>query len=115
LTYTPPSDPGTRLGNDNEPALVESDKARASGDPDGSETLSETASEPANPWSKIPRRTMTIALSVLPIVALVNVGVLVWSLGGIDLSQRLVRPSLLGFVALLVFVPMLANSLRLAI
>ena len=66
-------------------------------------------------WRKMPRRTLTIALSVLPIVALINVGVLVYSLGGIDLSEKLVRPELLALVALLVFVPMIANSIRLAI
>lgn len=66
-------------------------------------------------WRNIPRRTLTIALSVLPIVALINVGVLAWSLDGIDLSEKIVAPGLLGVVALLVFVPMLGNSLRLAI
>lgn len=63
--------------------------------------------------AKLPRKTLTIALSVLPVVALVNIAVLVWSLGGIDLGQRLVAPHLLALAALLVFVPMIANSLRL--
>jgi hypothetical protein len=62
--------------------------------------------------ARLPRKTLAIALSVLPIVALVNIAVLVWSLGGIDLSERLVAPHLLVLTALLVFVPMLANSLR---
>jgi hypothetical protein len=65
--------------------------------------------------ARLPRRTLAIALSLLPIVALVNAGVLVWSLGGIDLSRKLVAPHLLALVLPLVFVPMLANSLRLAI
>ena len=64
---------------------------------------------------KMPRKTLTIALSVLPIVALINVGVLIYSLGGINLSEKLVRPDLLALVALLVFVPMISNSIRLAI
>lgn len=63
--------------------------------------------------ARLPRRTLAIALSLLPFVALVNIAVLVWSLGGIDLAQRLVAPHLLALAALLVFVPMFANSLRL--
>lgn len=63
--------------------------------------------------AKLPRKTLAIALSVLPIVALINIAVLVWSLGGLDLSERLVAPDLLVLAASLVFVPMLANSLRL--
>lgn len=81
--------------------------------------LDETdAAEPnvgVDQWRNIPRRTLTIALSVLPIVALANVGVLIWSLDGIDLSESIVAPGLLGLVALLVFVPMLGNSIRLAL
>ncbi|MEM6476974.1 MAG: flippase-like domain-containing protein [Pseudomonadota bacterium] len=68
-----------------------------------------------NHWRNIPRRTMRIALTVLPIVALINVGVLVWSLDGIDLRERIVAPHLLGLVALLVFVPTIGNSVRLAL
>lgn len=67
------------------------------------------------PWRNLSRRSLTIALTVLPIVALINVGVLVWSLGGIDLAEKISRPDLLGLAACLVFVPMLSNSLRLAI
>jgi uncharacterized protein (TIRG00374 family) len=104
LTYISPPDSGAGLDRDDDQAALDSV------DPETPES-----SDAARVWSKIPRRTLTIALSVLPIVALVNVGVLVWSLGGIDLSERLVRPGLLWLVALLVFVPMLANSLRLAI
>lgn len=63
--------------------------------------------------ARLPRRTLAIALSLLPIIALVNIAVLVWSLGGIDLAQRLVAPHLLALAALLVFVPMIVNSLRL--
>lgn len=63
--------------------------------------------------ARLPRKTLAIALSVLPVVALANIAVLVWSLGGIDLGQRLVAPHLLALAALLVFVPMIANSLRL--
>lgn len=63
----------------------------------------------------LPRRTVSLALWLLPIVALVNVGVLVWSLGTIDLVERLVAPHLLALAGVLVFVPMLANALRLAI
>lgn len=61
----------------------------------------------------LPRRTLTIALSILPIVALGNVAVLVYSLGGIDISEKVKAPSLLVLAALLVFVPMIANSIRL--
>lgn len=63
----------------------------------------------------LPRRTLTIALSILPIVALGNVAVLVYSLGGIHISEKLKQPEFLWLVAGLVFVPMLANSVRLAI
>lgn len=73
------------------------------------------ANNPVDHWRKMPRRTLTIALSILPIVALVNVVVLVWSLGGIDLSEKLKQPWLLALAACLVFVPMFANSLRLAL
>lgn len=63
--------------------------------------------------AKLPRKTVAIALSVLPVVALVDIAVLVWSLDEIDLAQRLVAPHLLALAAILVFVPMVANSLRL--
>ncbi|MCK0128755.1 lysylphosphatidylglycerol synthase domain-containing protein [Erythrobacter sp. F6033] len=66
-------------------------------------------------WRNMPRRTLTIALSILPLVALGNVAVLIYALGGIDLSEKLVAPGLLGLVTLLVFVPMISNSIRLAI
>lgn len=61
----------------------------------------------------LPRRTLTIALSILPIVALGNVAVLVYSLGGIDISEKIKQPGLLALAALLVFVPMVSNSMRL--
>ncbi|MFM7376791.1 MAG: YbhN family protein [Erythrobacter sp.] len=67
------------------------------------------------PWQRLPRRTLTIALSVLPLVALANVAVLVWSLGGIDLAGRLTRPELLLVAPGLAFMPMFANALRLAL
>lgn len=73
------------------------------------------SSPPLAPWQRLPRRTLAIALSVLPIVALANVAVLVWSLGGIDLAGRLVAPGLLPVAAAVAFVPMLANSLRIAL
>lgn len=63
----------------------------------------------------LPRRTLGLALWLLPILALVNVAVLVWSLGAIDLAKRLVAPHLLALAGVLVFVPMLANALRLAV
>ncbi|WP_017666123.1 lysylphosphatidylglycerol synthase domain-containing protein [Porphyrobacter sp. AAP82] len=75
----------------------------------------ETSKAALAPWQRLPRRTLTIALSVLPLVALANVAVLVWSLGGIDLAGRLVAPGLLLAAAGLAFVPMLANSLRFAL
>ena len=52
---------------------------------------------------------------MLPLVALANVAVLVWSLGGLDLVGRLVAPGLLLLAAAIAFVPMLANSLRFAL
>lgn len=66
-------------------------------------------------WQNLPRRTLRIALYVLPIVALANVGLLVWSLGGVDLSKSLVAPHLLWVAMALIFVPMLTNSLRLVL
>ena len=68
-----------------------------------------------DPLRNLPRRTLTIALSILPVVALGNVAVLAYSLGGIHIGEKLKQPSLLLLVAVLVFVPMLANSVRLAI
>lgn len=65
--------------------------------------------------ASLPRRTLSIALWLLPVVALVNVAVLAWSLGAISLAERLVAPHLLALAGVLVFVPMLANALRLAI
>lgn len=67
------------------------------------------------PWQRLPRRTLTIALSVLPVVAFANVVVLVWSLGGIDLAGRIVAPGLLPLACAIAFVPMLANSMRIAL
>jgi len=67
------------------------------------------------PWHRLPRRTVTIALSVLPLLALANIAVLVWSLGGIDLAGQIAAPGLLLLAAGLAFVPMVANSLRFAL
>lgn len=77
-------------------------------------SLSEVGADtsPVDQWRNLPRRSLTIALSILPIVALANVGVLVYSLGGIDLSEKIVAPGLLGLVAILVFVPMIGNTVR---
>lgn len=61
----------------------------------------------------LPRRTLSVALWLLPVVALANVAVLIWSIGAIDLAERLVAPQLLALAALLVFVPTLTNTLRL--
>jgi hypothetical protein len=58
---------------------------------------------------------VTIALSVLPLVALANVVVLVWSLGVIDLAGRLTQPGLLLLAGGIAFVPMLANAARFAL
>jgi uncharacterized protein (TIRG00374 family) len=66
-------------------------------------------------WQSLPRRTLRIALYVLPLVALANVAVLAWSLGGVDLSERIVAPHLLWLAIALVFVPMITNSLRLVL
>ncbi|MEQ8771842.1 MAG: lysylphosphatidylglycerol synthase domain-containing protein, partial [Erythrobacter sp.] len=63
----------------------------------------------------VPQRTLRIALYVLPLVALANVAVLVWSLAGVDLSRAIARGELLALAALLAFVPMLANAARLSI
>jgi uncharacterized membrane protein YbhN (UPF0104 family) len=41
--------------------------------------------------------------------------VLAWSLGGVDIAERLVAPGLLLLAAVVAFVPMLANSLRFAV
>lgn len=67
------------------------------------------------PWHRLPPRTVKIALSVLPVVALANIAVLVWSLGGVNLAGRIVAPGLLLLAAAIAFVPMLANSLRFAL
>ena len=58
---------------------------------------------------------MTIALSVLPLVALANVAVLAWSLSGVDIAGRLTAPALLLLAGAVAFVPMIANSLRFAL
>lgn len=65
--------------------------------------------------ARLPRWTLAIGLTLLPIVALINVAVLVWSFGTVDLAERIVAPHLLVFAALLVFVPMLANAMRLTL
>jgi glycosyltransferase 2 family protein len=67
------------------------------------------------PWHRLPRRTVRIALSVLPLLALANIAILVWSLGGVDLAGQIVAPGLLLLAAVLAFVPLIANSLRFAL
>lgn len=52
---------------------------------------------------------------MLPLVALANVAVLVWSLDGTDLARRLDAPGLLPVAGAIAFVPMLTNSLRIAL
>ena len=64
--------------------------------------------------ARLPRWTLAIGLTLLPIVALINVGVLVWSLGVVDLAQRILAPQLLVLAAMLALVPMVANAVRLA-
>lgn len=80
--------------------------------PDSDHVLPQAADEPLK---SLPRRTLTVALSILPLIALGNVAVLIYALDGVDLSERVKQPELLWLVALLVFVPMFANSARLAI
>lgn len=70
---------------------------------------------PLAPWHRLPRRTLAIALSVLPLMALANVGVLVWSLDGINLADRIAVPGFLVLAVVTAFLPMVANSLRLAL
>nr|WP_298926796.1 lysylphosphatidylglycerol synthase transmembrane domain-containing protein [uncultured Erythrobacter sp.] len=80
---------------------------------------SEISTEDEHPgvshWRNMPRRTLTIALSILPLVALGNVAVLIYALDGVDLSETVKRPGLLLLAAMLVFVPMIANSVRLGL
>jgi uncharacterized protein (TIRG00374 family) len=73
------------------------------------------AEPPLAPWHRLPRRTLRIALSVLPVVALANVAVLAWSLNGVDIAGRLAAPGLLLLAAAVALVPMIANSLRFAL
>lgn len=75
--------------------------------------LTEKAQLGAFGLGPISRRTLTIALWVLPLAALANVAVLVWSLEGVDLNVAVKRPALLWLAMLLVFAPTLTNSLRL--
>lgn len=63
----------------------------------------------------VSRRTLKIALWVLPFVALANIAVLLWSLEGVDFSLALKQPEFLWLAMLLVFVPTLTNSLRLVL
>ncbi len=61
------------------------------------------------------RRTLTIAFFLLPLVALANVGVLVYSLGGIPIGEKIVWPIGIALGAVLAFVPMISASIRLAL
>lgn len=65
-----------------------------------------------NPWHRLPRKSLRLAFAVLPLIAIVNVGLLVWSLDGADFAGRIVAPELLLLAAMLVFVPMLATTWR---
>lgn len=78
-------------------------------------TQSSHPNPPLVPWQRLPRRTLAIALSVLPLMALANVGVLVWSLDGINLADRIAVPGFLVLAVVTTFLPMVANSLRLAL
>ena len=80
--------------------------------PEADAVDSEAGASPVDHWQNLPKRTLTVALSILPIVALANVAVLVYALDGANLYEKLVAPGYLIIVALLVFVPMLGNSLR---
>lgn len=70
---------------------------------------------PASPWQRLPRRTLMFALSVLPLVALANIAVLIWSLGGQEVAWQIAAPEMLGIAAGLALVPMLANALRIGL
>jgi glycosyltransferase 2 family protein len=72
-------------------------------------------SELLAPWQRLPRRTLAIALSVLPLVALANVGVLVWSLGGRNLLGVIAAPGLIVLAAAIALAPMLLNAARIGI
>ena len=63
----------------------------------------------------VSRKTLTIAFFLLPLVALANVGVLVYSLGGIPIGEKLVWPIGIAIGVVLAFVPMVVSSLRLAL
>lgn len=77
------------------------------------ESASKTSAPLSSQLGNFPRRTLAFALSILPLVALANVAVLLYALEGINLYGKLVAPSLLGLVAILVFVPTIGDSLRL--
>ena len=78
--------------------------------------LGQDAPDPMGEYfRKISRRSIAFALTLLPIVALLNLGVLVWSLGGINLSATIVAPGYLFLALSLVFVPIITNSVRLAV
>lgn len=78
-------------------------------------TESDTDHVAGGTLKKLPRRTLAIALWALPVVAIANVAVLVWSLNGVNLADRIVAPHLLALAIVLVFVPMVTDSLRLAL
>mgnify|MGYP005855449455 CR=1 FL=1 len=68
-----------------------------------------------DPWQRLPRRSLALALSLLPLVALANVAVLAWSLGWAGLADALAAPGLMLLAGALAFVPLFANALRLAL
>lgn len=73
---------------------------------------SEGGAAPEGPL-RISRRNWVLALSILPVLALINIGVLVFSLDGLSLADRIVKPHFLYLALGLVFVPLAVNSLRL--
>jgi len=67
------------------------------------------------PLQRLPRRSLALALSLLPLVALANVAVLAGSLGWAGVADALAAPALLLLAAALAFVPLLSNALRIAL
>lgn len=78
-------------------------------------TVVRTNDAPLAPWQRFPRRTVAVAVSVLPLVAIGNAGVLIWSLDGLELTALVVAPGLMLLAMALAFVPILTNTLRLAL
>lgn len=77
--------------------------------------LLQKAAEAKEAGNSFPRRSITFALYLLPLAALANVGALIWSLDNGLIAERLVAPQFLILAALLAFVPMITNSIRLTV